>query len=117
MFARRNRGEQGSHGAASGGAVAGGGTVNWHVVHEKDDWNTRTDWTFEAVTNSISMLDIYNVVLLKVKISLCNRETGTKEHRHVALALALAFPSRWLPSLLGELEGIVLENCLKRMWG
>ena len=27
MFARRNRGEQGSHGAASGGAVAGGGTV------------------------------------------------------------------------------------------
>lgn len=28
MFARRNRGEQGSHGAASGGAVAGGGTVD-----------------------------------------------------------------------------------------
>ena len=28
MFARRNRGEQGSHGATSGGAVAGGGTVD-----------------------------------------------------------------------------------------
>ena len=40
-----------------------GGTVNWHVVHEKTDWNTRTDWTFEGVTNKLSMLDIYNVVL------------------------------------------------------
>ena len=47
----------------NGPVTGGGGTVNWHVVHEKDDWNTRTDWTFEAVTNSISMLDIYNVVL------------------------------------------------------
>ena len=40
-----------------------GGTVNWRGVHQKTDWNTRTDWTFVAVTNKLSMLDIYNVAL------------------------------------------------------
>ncbi|MBP5226268.1 MAG: hypothetical protein J6336_02680 [Kiritimatiellae bacterium] len=47
----------------SGPVTGAGGTVNWHVVHEKTDWNTRTDWTFEGVTNQLSMLDIYNVAL------------------------------------------------------
>ncbi|MBR6733319.1 MAG: hypothetical protein IKL96_02845 [Kiritimatiellae bacterium] len=46
------------------GPVTGaGGEVNWHVVHQKDDWNTRTDWTFESVTNNLSMLDVYNLAL------------------------------------------------------
>ena len=49
-------------------------------------------------------------VQLKVMMSPCERSIGT-------LALALAFPSGWLPSPLGELEGAAIEDCLKRMWG
>ena len=47
----------------AGPVTGSGGNVNWHVVHQKDNWKTRTDWTFESVTNKLSMLDIYNVAL------------------------------------------------------
>ena len=49
-------------------------------------------------------------VLLQVIMSLCNGNIGT-------MALAIAFPTGWLPSPLGELEGAILGNYQKRMWG
>ena len=61
MFARRNRGEQGSHGAASGGAVAGGGTVDGegtrriHVRFVGQVQGVGFRWTSQRVTFDLGL--------------------------------------------------------------
>ena len=55
MFARRNRGEQGSHGAASGGAVDGEGTRRIHVRFVGQVQGVGFRWTSQRVAFDLGL--------------------------------------------------------------